>query len=168
MVVLGIVGWSGSGKTSLIERLLPDLIGRGLKVSTIKRSHHGVDLDTEGKDSWRHRQAGAHETMVASPRRWALMREAASEEESSLPSLLTRMAKVDLVLVEGFSQLAHDKIEVWRAEAGKPLRQQSDRHLLAIAMPAGDAAPALPASRLDLDRPDQIADFIVRHYRLAR
>jgi molybdopterin-guanine dinucleotide biosynthesis protein B len=160
MKILGIVGWSGSGKTTLIERLIPLLIARGISVSTVKRSHHGFDVDTEGKDSWRHRKAGAYEVMVASERRWALMRENREAEEITLDSLLARMALVDLVLVEGFTGHIHPRIEVWRAAEGKPLRAGSDPGLLAVAAPRADHGSDAAHPWLDLDDADGVASFI--------
>jgi molybdopterin-guanine dinucleotide biosynthesis adapter protein len=161
MKLLGIVGWSGSGKTTLIEKLLPLLIARGITVSTVKRSHHGFDVDTEGKDSWRHRKAGAHEVMVASERRWALMRENREGVEITLESLLARMTPVDLVLVEGFTGHTHPRIEVWRAAEGKPLRAGDDPGLLAVAAPRMDHRGDAAHPWLDLDEPEAVAAFIV-------
>ena len=117
--MLGIAGWSGAGKTTLIEAVLPLLRQAGLSVSTIKHAHHGAELDTPGKDSWRHRQAGAREVLVAAPGRWALMHEAPGADWQ-LPDLLARMATVDLVLVEGFRQHGFAKLEVHRPALGKP------------------------------------------------
>ncbi len=160
MKLLGIVGWSGSGKTTLIERLLPCLIARGITVSTVKRSHHGFDVDTEGKDSWRHRKAGAHEVMVASERRWALMRENREGGEITLEALLARMTPVDLVLVEGFTGHTHPRIEVWRAAEGKPLRAGDDPGLLAVAAPGADHHAGAAHPWLDLDDTEAVASFI--------
>jgi molybdopterin-guanine dinucleotide biosynthesis protein B len=160
MKLLGIVGWSGSGKTTLIERLIPLLVARGLSVSTVKRSHHGFDVDREGKDSWRHRQAGAHEVMVASDRRWALMRENRDGGEVTLDALLARMAPVDLVIVEGFTSHPHARIEVWRAAEGKGLRTGADGGLLAVAAPRADHHPDAPHPWLDLDDAEAVAAFI--------
>lgn len=120
MKVLGLIGWSGSGKTTLLVSLVPQFRARGLRVSTVKHAHHGFDLDQKGKDSWRHREAGAHEVIVASRARFALLHENEGEEPA-LPVLLARLAPVDLVLVEGFKASPHPKIEVHRAEApGEP------------------------------------------------
>jgi molybdopterin-guanine dinucleotide biosynthesis protein B len=160
MKILGIVGWSGSGKTTLIEKLIPLLIARGISVSTVKRSHHGFDVDTEGKDSWRHRKAGAYEVMVASERRWALMRENREAAEITLESLLARMAPVDLVLVEGFTGHVHPRIEVWRAAESKPLRAGADPGLLAVAAPPADHGPDAAHPWLDLDDAEAVATFI--------
>ena len=100
MWILGLTGWSGSGKTTLLTALLPGFIARGLSVSTVKHAHHGFDLDQPGKDSWRHRQAGAHEVMISSGKRWAIMHELRGPEPS-LSTLIAQLSPVDLVLVEG-------------------------------------------------------------------
>ncbi len=117
--VLGIAGWSGAGKTTLIEAVLPLLRQAGLSVSTIKHAHHGAELDRPGKDSWRHREAGAREVLIATPDRWALMHEH-DGAEPDLPELLARMSPVDLVLVEGFRRYPFPKLEVHRPALGKP------------------------------------------------
>ncbi len=118
MRVLGIAGWSGAGKTTLIEAVLPALRAAGLAVSTVKHAHHGAELDRPGKDSWRHREAGAREVLVASPGRWALMHEEPGAEPD-LPALLARMSPVDLVLVEGFRRYPFPKLEVHRPVPGQ-------------------------------------------------
>jgi molybdopterin-guanine dinucleotide biosynthesis protein B len=115
--VLGIVGWSGSGKTTLLTALIPLLRARGLSVSTVKHAHHGFDMDRPGKDSYRHRAAGAHEVLVATAQRWALLHEV-DGPEPDLPALLSRLAPVDLVLVEGFKTHAFPKLEVHRPALG--------------------------------------------------
>src|SRR5246127_5740270 len=119
MRVIGLAGWSGAGKTTLLRKLIPELSGRGLLVSTLKHAHHSFDVDQPGKDSWQHRQAGAREVMVASGRRWALMHELRGAAEPSLDELLARMTPVDLLLVEGFKHHDHPKIEVYRRALGK-------------------------------------------------
>ncbi len=118
-VVLGIAGWSGAGKTTLIEGVLPRLIAAGLTVSTVKHAHHGAELDKPGKDSWRHRQAGAREVLVTAPGRWALIHEEPGAEWD-LAAMLARMGPADLVLVEGFRRSAIPKLEVHRPALGKP------------------------------------------------
>src|SRR5665213_2593661 len=122
--VFGFAGWSGSGKTTLIEKLLPILTGRGLRVSTLKHAHKDFDFDRPGKDSWRHRQAGAAEVMVSSPKRWALIHEMRGPAELTMADLLARMGAVDLVIVEGFKRDPIPKIEVHRVALGKPLLAQ--------------------------------------------
>ena len=160
MRVVGIAGWSGSGKTTLIEKLLPRLIMGGLRVSTIKHAHHRFDIDKPGKDSWRHREAGASEVVVLSGGRWVLMHELRDEPEPALTELLARMAPVDLVLLEGFKRLPVPKIEVWRDVVGKPLLAPDDPDIRAIAAqgtPRGQTVPVLP-----LDNVDAIADCVRR------
>src|SRR5690348_12632939 len=120
MKVIGFAGWSGAGKTTLLTRLIPHLIAKGLRVSTLKHAHHEFDVDVPGKDSWRHREAGAAEVLVSSGKRWALMHELRGADEPKLPELLARMSPVDLVIVEGFKRELHPKIEVYRAANGKP------------------------------------------------
>jgi len=164
MRVFGLAGWSGSGKTTLLTRLIPELIGRGLTVSTIKHAHHEFDIDKPGKDSWLHRQAGAREVMVASSRRFALMHELRDTPEPSLDELVTRMAPVDLLLVEGFKAHPHPKLEVHRPSVGKPLLYPDDAHIVGIASDIDLAAP-LPV--LPLDAIAAIADFILGRSGLA-
>jgi len=132
MKVLGIVGWSGSGKTTLLEALLPLLRTEGLTVSTIKHAHHGFDMDRPGKDTYRHREAGAREVLVASGTRWALLHEIQGEEPT-LPTLLTKLEPVDLVLVEGFKAHPFPKLEVHRPALGKPPIWPDAPDILAVA-----------------------------------
>lgn len=159
MQVLGIAGWSGSGKTTLVERLIPALIARGLSVSTVKHAHHAFDVDRPGKDSWRHRAAGAHEVVVASAARLALMQELRGAVEPELPEIVARLKPVDLVLVEGFKRQPIAKLEVHRAILGKPALYPDDPWILAVA--SDGALPGCPLPQLPLDRPEAIADFIV-------
>ena len=126
MRIFGLAGWSGSGKTTLLAAVIPDLVARGLTVSTIKHAHHEFDIDRPGKDSWRHREAGAREVMVASSRRWALMHELGEAPEPSLDELVARISPVDLLLVEGWKRHPHPKIEVHRPSLGKPLLYLGD------------------------------------------
>jgi len=121
MKVIGLAGWSGAGKTTLLSRVMPYLLGRGLRVSIIKHAHHSFDVDVPGKDSWVHRQSGATEVLVSSSQRWALMHELREASEPRLPELLRKMSAVDLVVVEGFKSEPHRKIEVHRVANGKPL-----------------------------------------------
>lgn len=165
MRIIGLAGWSGSGKTSLVVRLLPVLVARGLRVSTIKHAHHEFDVDTPGKDSYEHRAAGAHEVLVASARRFALMRELRDAPEPTLEELVARLAPVDLLIVEGFKRHAHDKIEVHRPSVGKKLLAPEDPHIVAVASDAALEGLAVP--RLDLDDTAAIADFVVQHTGLA-
>jgi molybdopterin-guanine dinucleotide biosynthesis adapter protein len=164
VAVFGLAGWSGSGKTTLLVRLLPVLIARGLTVSTVKHAHHAFDVDQPGKDSWRHREAGATEIMVASANRWALMHEHRGAAEPPLSALLQHMSPVDLVLVEGFKRETHAKLEVHRTAIGKPLLCKDDPSIVAIASDAQLAGFAIPA--FALDDVLAIAGFILGHCRL--
>ncbi|HXP02646.1 MAG TPA: molybdopterin-guanine dinucleotide biosynthesis protein B [Stellaceae bacterium] len=158
MRVFGLAGWSGSGKTTLLAALIPELVGRGITVSTIKHAHHEFDIDQPGKDSWVHRQAGASEVMVASSRRFALMHELRNAPEPTLHELVERMAPVDLLLVEGFKREPHPKLEVYRPSVGKPFLYPDDPHIVAIA---SDKALAAPLPVLPLADAAAIADFIL-------
>jgi molybdopterin-guanine dinucleotide biosynthesis adapter protein len=120
MRVIGFAGWSGSGKTTLLSRIIPRLVARSFSVSTVKHAHHGFDVDKPGKDSHTHRLAGATEVLVASSARWALMRELREEREPTIYELLQKMSPVDFVLIEGFKSALHARIEVYRAQVGKP------------------------------------------------
>lgn len=132
MKILGIVGWSGSGKTTLITALLPVLRARGLRISTVKHAHHGFDMDRPGKDTFRHRVAGAHEVLVTSTRRWALLHEV-DGPEPRLPDLLTRLEPVDLVLVEGFKTHPFPKLEVHRPALGRPPIWPTEPEVVGVA-----------------------------------
>jgi molybdopterin-guanine dinucleotide biosynthesis protein B len=148
MKVIGLAGWSGAGKTTLLTRLIPHFIGQGLRVSVIKHAHHQFDVDVPGKDSWRHREAGAAEVLVASEKRWALMHELRGASEPRLPDLLERLSAVDLVVVEGFKREPHRKIEVHRAANGKPLLFPDDPGIVGIATDTA-VETRLPAVHLD-------------------
>jgi len=164
MRVIGIAGWSGAGKTTLIVKLIPLLRARRLTVSTLKHAHHGFDVDTPGKDSYLHREAGASEVLVASANRWALMCELRGAKEPTLSELLRHMSPVDLVLVEGYKLDAHSKIEVHRALNAKPLLYPNDKTIAALASDAAEAAPPhLPHAHLD--DVEAIADLIVKFAR---
>ncbi len=161
MRAIGIAGWSGAGKTTLITRLIPELNRRGLSVSTIKHAHHGFDVDRPGKDSYEHRAAGAHEVLVASANRLALMRELRGAPEPSLADLLRLLEPVDLVLIEGFKRDPFPKIEVYRAANGKPPMHPQDDDIVALI---GDCAP--PSAHLPHASIDDIAaaaDLVVAH-----
>lgn len=161
MRIFGLAGWSGSGKTTLLTSLLPELTGRGLRVSTVKHAHHAFDVDQPGKDSYRHREAGAIEVMVSSAYRWALMHEHRGAPEASLEELLARMTPVDLVLVEGFKRHGHAKLEVYRRHLDKPLLAVEDPMIVAVASDAPLHGLSVP--RLDLGDVPGIASFILRH-----
>jgi molybdopterin-guanine dinucleotide biosynthesis adapter protein len=158
MRIFGLAGWSGAGKTTLIRLLIPELVGRGLSVSTIKHAHHDFDVDQPGKDSWEHRQAGARQVLVASRIRWALMSELRGAPEPELAELLARLDRVDLVLVEGYKRDAHPKLEVWRAANGKPPIFPDDPTVVGLATDAAPAGVTLPV--LDLDDVGAIARFV--------
>ncbi|WP_291853407.1 molybdopterin-guanine dinucleotide biosynthesis protein B [Bradyrhizobium sp.] len=132
MKVIGLAGWSGAGKTTLLTRAIPYFLKDGLRVSVIKHAHHAFDVDVPGKDSWRHREAGAAEVLVSSSQRWALMRELRGAAEPRLPELLAKLSRVDLVVVEGFKREPHRKIEVHRAANGKPLLFPDDPGVVGI------------------------------------
>ena len=164
MKILGLAGWSGSGKTTLLVKLIPELVARGLTVSTIKHAHHAFDVDQPGKDSHRHREAGATEVMVASEHRWALMHEHRGAPEPDAAELIHHMTPVDLLLIEGFKREAHDKLEIFRRELGKPLLAANDPGIVAILSTAAVPESSLPV--IDLNDTAAIADFIIAHCRL--
>jgi molybdopterin-guanine dinucleotide biosynthesis protein B len=162
--IFGFAGWSGSGKTTLIEKLIPRFTSRGLKVSLIKHAHHTFDVDQEGKDSYRHRHAGATEVLVTSSRRWVLMHELRGAQEPSFDEQVKHLSPCDLLIVEGFKHAPIPKLEVWRAVTGEPLLHPNDTHIVAIASDA-KVETRLPLLKLDDDA--AIADFILRHLKLA-
>jgi len=161
MRIFGLVGWSGSGKTTLMTQLIPELAGRGLRVSTMKHAHHGFDIDQPGKDSYLHRTAGAVEVLVASANRWALMHEHRSAPEPDLDELARQLTPVDLLLVEGFKRHRHPRLEVHRPSVGKPLLYREDPTILAVA--SDEPIAELPVPRLELGDLKGIADFVVAH-----
>lgn len=165
MKVVGFAGFSGSGKTMLVERLIPVLKLRGLRVSVAKHAHHKFDIDHPGKDTWRHREAGAFEVIVASDRRLALMREFEQPGRPTVHQLLAELYDgVDWVLVEGFKDSNLLKVEVWRPDAGKPARYPEDDFVVAIATDAPERLPE-PTLRpvLDLNDPDAVAQWLVEN-----
>lgn len=171
MKVFGVVGWKNSGKTTLVERLVAEIVGRGVSVSTIKHAHHAFDIDHPGKDSFRHRQAGAREVLVSSGKRWALMHELRSRgDEPGLTELLAKLAPVDLALIEGYKRDQHPKIEAHRVATGHPLIAPEELSVRALATDAGpdavlETGRALP--RFDLDDVAGIASFILDETGLA-
>lgn len=158
MKVWGVVGWKNSGKTGLMERLVSEFVSRGYRVSTLKHAHHVFDVDHPGKDSHRHRLAGATEVLLSSRKRWALMHELRDEEEMPLDELLSKLSPVDLVLVEGYKRDTHHKIEAHRAETGQSLIAHEDDTIRAIA--SDSAAEAAGRPTFDLNDTVAIADFI--------
>ena len=165
MKIFGLAGWSGSGKTTLLVRLIPALVARGITVSTIKHAHHGFDVDQPGKDSFEHRRAGAHEVMVSSANRFALMHELRGTPEPSVEELVARMTPVDLLVIEGFKRHEHDKLEVHRPALGKSLLAAEDPRVVAVASDA--EIPGLAVPRLDMNDVAAIADFVIDHCCLA-
>ena len=165
MKVVGFAGYSGSGKTTLVEKLIPVLKLRGLRVSVVKHAHHKFDIDHPGKDTFRHRQAGAFEVVVASQNRLALIREFEQPAELTVHQLIAELYEgVDWVLVEGFKHSDLTKIEVWRASSGKPTRYADDDYVVAIAT---DSPGQLPTATLrpvlDLNDAEAVADFLVNN-----
>ena len=165
MNIYGVTGWKNAGKTTLMERLVAEITSRGFTVSTLKHAHHAFDVDQPGKDSYRHREAGATEVLIASGARWALMHELREAEEPPLADLLTKLAPVDLVLVEGYKREGHPKIEAHRAETGAPLIALEEPSVRAVATndPVDVTVPVLP-----LDDPAAIADFILNDLGMMR
>ena len=158
MRIIGLAGWSGAGKTTLMTKVIPVLVGRGLKVATVKHAHHAFDIDQPGKDSWLHRQAGASEVAIVSSRRWALVHELRGEDEPPLAEILAKLSPADLVIVEGFKRHAHPKLEIYRAALGKPLIYPEDDCVVAIASDAPLPQAQLPV--LMLDDIEGIADVL--------
>lgn len=163
MRIFGLAGWSGSGKTTLMTALIPELVSRGITVSTLKHAHHTFDVDQPGKDSWRHRQAGAREVTISSQNRWALMHELRGAPEPTFDELVRRMSPVDLILVEGFKSHPHPKIEVYRSSLGKPLLYPQDPFVVAVA--SDEVLPGLTLPWLPLSNAGAIASFILDHCR---
>lgn len=168
MKVFGVAGWSGSGKTTLMTLLLPQLVARGIRVSTMKHAHHAFDIDKPGKDSHRHREAGATEVLVTSRNRWALMHELRDAPEPSVEDLIGHMTPVDLLLIEGFKTHRHEKLEVFRPSVGKTPLYPDDPTVVAVASDAPALEDLGNRPLLDIDDPAAIADFIVGHCGLAR
>lgn len=165
MKIFGFAGWSGSGKTTLIERLIPRFTQAGLTVSLIKHAHHAFDIDKPGKDSWRHRHAGAAEVMVASDVRWALMHELRGAPEPTLEELAGRMSPCDLLLIEGFKRHAHPKLEVYRRDNGKPRMHLDDPDIVGIAT---DTAFETDLPQFPLDDDAAVAAFIMKYNGFGR
>ena len=165
--IFGVTGWKNSGKTTLTEKLVAELVRRGRRVSTVKHAHHDFDIDRPGADSFRHRQAGATEVAIVSGRRWALMHELRDEDEPPLATILERMAPADIVIVEGYKRETHRKIEARRREAKsrEPL-SLADPHIVAVAADSPQPGETLPV--FDLDDITAIADFVERESGLVR
>ena len=161
MKILGLTGWSGSGKTVLLTALIPLFLARGITVSTVKHAHHAFDLDQPGKDSWRHRAAGAREVLISSASRWALLHEL-DAPEPTLPELLARLSPVDLVLVEGFKANPHPKIEVYRPSLDREPLWPGREDIIAVAC---DAVPRIACNKvlLPLNDPVAIRDWVLHN-----
>jgi molybdopterin-guanine dinucleotide biosynthesis protein MobB len=158
MRIYGVTGWKNAGKTGLMERLVTEVTGRGITVSTVKHAHHTFDVDHPGKDSHRHRVAGATEVLLASRNRFALMHELRDEAEPTLEELLSKLMPVDLVLVEGYKRDRHPKVEAFRAETGNDLIAPGDPTIRAVA---SDTPMDLDRPVFDLNDTKSIADFIL-------
>ncbi|MGD2002354.1 MAG: molybdopterin-guanine dinucleotide biosynthesis protein B [Rhodobacteraceae bacterium] len=163
MKIFGVTGWKNSGKTGLMERLITEFTARGLSVSSIKHAHHSFDIDHPGRDSYRHRDAGARQVLLASRNRWALMHELRDEDEPSLGDLLKQLSPVDLVLIEGYKRDRHPKIEAHRKETGQPLIAPEDETIVAVA---SDTSVTIDRPVLDLNDTASIANFIAQHLKL--
>ena len=158
MKIFGVAGYKNAGKTGLMERLVTEITGRGFSVSTLKHAHHAFDVDHPGKDSFRHREAGAHQVVLSSGKRWAMMTELRETSEPSLNELISKMTPVDLILIEGWKRDDHAKIEAHRAETGNPLIAPNDPTIRAIA---SDTTLKIDRPVFDLNDTKAIADFIL-------
>lgn len=163
MKIFGFAGWSGSGKTTLVKAVIPALIAQGLKVSTIKHTHHNFDIDKPGKDSFEHRVAGAHEVVITGAARWALLHENRGEPEPGIETMLARMSEVDLVLIEGFKSYSHPKMEVFRPEVGKPMICADDTSIVAVA---STISLDVTIPQIELDDIEAVADFVINFCKL--
>ncbi len=163
MKVFGFAGYSGSGKTTLIEKLIPRFVLEGLKVSLIKHAHHDFDIDRPGKDSYRHREAGAYEVLLTASRRWVLMHELRGETEPDLDQQLKLLAPCDLVLIEGFKHAPIPKLEVHRGETARPLLFPEDQNIVAIA---SDIRLPTELPQFALEDADEIVAFILHFLEL--
>lgn len=159
MRFIGLAGWSGAGKTTLLRKLIPVLVGQGLRVSTCKHAHHAFDVDVPGKDSYEHRAAGAAEVLVASSARWALVHEHRTDTEPGLRALLAKLTPVDLVIVEGWKREPHPKIEVFRAANQQSPLHPSDRSIVAVA----SDVPFYGVPTIDLDDVAAVARCVVAY-----
>jgi len=159
MKIFGVTGWKNAGKTGLMERLVSEITSRGLRVSTLKHAHHSFDVDHPGRDSYRHREAGASQVLLVSEHRWALMSEQRGAPEPALDVLLQKLSPVDLVLIEGYKREPHPKIEAFRAVANNPLIAANDKTIVAIA---SDCPIDIDRPVFDLDNTTQIANFILK------
>lgn len=164
--VVAFAGYSGAGKTTLIEQLIPRLVALGLRVSVIKHVHHGFDMDKPGKDTWRHREAGAHEVLAVSDERLVLMREFRPQPAATptLPALLAQLDPgVDWVLVEGFKDVPQPKVEVWRPGVGHTARYTTDPWVRGVATDTPAAVQDTPLPVLDLNDPDRVVAWLLEN-----
>jgi molybdopterin-guanine dinucleotide biosynthesis adapter protein len=159
--VIGFAGFSGSGKTTLLEKVIPLLTARGLRIAVIKHAHHKFDIDKPGKDSFRHREAGAGEVLVVSGFRWALMHELVNEAEPSLEQLCSRLSPCDLVVVEGYKYSEIPKLEVHRSVTGHPHLYPDDANIIALVT---DTLSDISLPQLDVNAPQQVAEFILKYF----
>jgi molybdopterin-guanine dinucleotide biosynthesis protein MobB len=158
MKTFGVTGYKNAGKTGLMERLVTEITARGLTVSTLKHAHHAFDIDHPGKDSYRHRTAGAHQVVLSSSNRWAMMTELRGAPEPPLQDLIAQMVPVDLILIEGWKRDNHPKIEAYRQETSHPLIAPNDPTIRAVA---SDTALTVDRPLFDLNDTKSIADFIL-------
>lgn len=164
--IIGVAGFKNAGKTTLVEKLVIDLTARGFRVSTVKHAHHSFDIDHEGRDSFRHRKAGATEVAVVSSGRWALIHELRGEAEPNLEDILLKLAPCDLVIIEGYKRDGHDKIEVRNLCLDHPHLAGDDPTIVAIAATGAIASSPVPV--FDRDDVTALSAFIVRHMELAK
>ncbi len=153
--VIGLAGWSGSRKTTLLVRVIPALVARGLRIATLKHAHHDFDIDRPGKDSHAHRKAGASEVLVSSRRRWAMVHELGDEPEATLAQLLERICPCDLVVVEGFKRESIPKVEVYRSAYGRPPLHPDDPLIVAVVSDVPFENAAVPV--VDLNDAEAVA-----------
>jgi molybdopterin-guanine dinucleotide biosynthesis protein B len=163
--VIGVAGFKNAGKTTLVEKLVTELTGRGYRISTVKHAHHSFDIDHEGRDSFRHRKAGASEVAVVSRHRWAIIHESREDAEPSLQDILSKLEPCDLVIVEGYKRDTHDKIEVRNLTLQNPELAGDDPTIVAIA--ANGAVDNAPVPLFDRDDVSALASFIEKHTGLA-
>ena len=159
--IIGLAGWSGSGKTTLLTKLIPLLVGRGLKVATLKHAHHAFEVDHPGKDSHEHRKAGASEVIVSSARRWVQIHEVGDQAEPTLAELLGRVSPCDLILVEGFKRESHPKLEIFREAVGRAPLNLNDKRIVAVA--SDRAFPDAKVPVVNLDDIAGIAETVLAH-----
>lgn len=164
--VIGVAGFKNAGKTTLVERLVRELTARGYRIATVKHAHHSFDIDHEGRDSFRHRHAGASEVAVISGQRWAIIHELRNEAEPSFDSILEKLTPTDLVIVEGYKHGSHDKIEVRNLALAHPKLAGDDPSIVAIAATGAIADAQVPV--FDRDHVESLADFIITHMRLEK